>query len=200
MRRARESGSRRVLAAWLCVVAASACASAPSRFYTLRSTAVAGGDELRDVSVLVGPVTVPASVDRPELVVQASPNRVVLEEFDRWAGPLDESIARTVAGDLAALLGTSRVAAGPLANFAPAYRVTIDVQRFDSVPGVAAVVEAVWVVHEMAGGGRTRTGQTTAREAVAGAELEALVAAHSRALAVLSSDVAAAIRALSSGR
>jgi uncharacterized lipoprotein YmbA len=55
-------------------------------------------------------------------------NRVELDEFNRWAAPLDESIARVVAGDLAALLGTSHVSAGPLANFDPAYRVTIAVQ------------------------------------------------------------------------
>ena len=67
--------------------------------------------------------------------MQVAPNRVTVDEFNRWAAPLDESIARTVAGDLAVLLGTPRVATGPLANFEPAYRVTIDVQRFDSIPG-----------------------------------------------------------------
>jgi uncharacterized lipoprotein YmbA len=78
---------------------------------------------------MVGPVSVPASVDRSEFVVQVAPNRVEIDEFNRWASPLGESIARTVAGDLAALLGTPDVATAPFANFDPAYRVTIDVQR-----------------------------------------------------------------------
>ena len=63
------------------------------------------------------------------------PNRVDVDEFNRWAAPLNDSIARVVAGDLAVLLGTPRVATAPLANFNPAYRVTIDVQRFESVHG-----------------------------------------------------------------
>ena len=68
------------------------------------------------------------------------------------AGPRrsDESIARAVAGDLAVLLGTPRVATAPLANFDPTYRVTIDVQRFESTPGQAVLVDAVWVVRRTA--------------------------------------------------
>jgi hypothetical protein len=38
-----------------------------------------------------------------------------------------------------------------LANFKPAYRVTIDVQRFESVQGETVVVEAVWAIGCMRG-------------------------------------------------
>src|SRR5262249_27228266 len=144
--------------------------------------------------VSVGPITVPASVDRPQFVVQVAPNRVAFDEFNRWAAPLDESIARTVAGDLAVLLGTPRVATAPLANFDPAYRVTIAVQRFDSIPGDAVLIEAVWTIRDVTDGA-TRSGRTAAREAVQGEGFEELAAAHSRALAKLSGDIAAGIRA-----
>ena len=81
-----------------------------------------------------------------------------------------------------------------MANFVPAYRVTIDIQRFDSVPSQAALVEAVWTVHSTAGG-ETRSGRTVAREAVQGDGFDVLAAAHSRALAKMSGDIAGAIRA-----
>ena len=87
---------------------------------------------------MVGPVSIPAAVDQPQFVVQVAPNRVDVDEFNRWAAPLNDSIARAVAGDLVVLLGTPDVATAPLANFNPAYRVTIDVQRFESVQGQAA--------------------------------------------------------------
>ncbi len=115
-------------------------------------------------------------------MVQVAPNRVDVDEFNRWAAPLNDSIARAVAGDLAVLLGTPDVATAPLANFNPAYRVTIDVQRFDSMRGEAALVDAVWAVRKTAGG-QTRSGRTVAREAVQGDSFDALAAAHSRALA-----------------
>jgi uncharacterized lipoprotein YmbA len=174
-------------------VAAAGCASAPSRFYTLNSTATASGQPAANYSVALGPVTVPATVDHPQFTVQVEPNRVELEEFNRWAEPLNQNIASVVAGDLAAQLGTSQVAAGPLANFQPDYSVNIRIQRFDSVPGQSALVEALWVVHKSAGGA-SLSGHTIASEPVTNSSFDALAAAHSRALAKVSADIAGVIR------
>jgi hypothetical protein len=174
--------------------AAAACrASAPSRFYTLDSLAAADGAPPASYTVAVGPVSIPASVDRAQFVVQVAPNRVEIDEFNRWVAPLDDSVARAVAGNLVTLLGTPDVAATPLANFAPTYRVTIAVQRFDSMPGDAVLVDAMWTVRAAADGA-TRSGRTVAREPVQGASYDGLAAAHSRALATVSGDIAAAIR------
>ena len=138
-------------------------------------------------------MSIPASVDRPEFVVQVAPNRVELDEFNRWAAPLDDGIARAVAGDLAVLLGTPDVAVAPLANFDPAYRVTINVQRFESIAGT------VGAGRRGVGGApdrrrrRARAAPPRARPCP-GKSYDALAAAHSRALAQLSADIAAAIR------
>ena len=180
-------------------VAVAGCASAPSRFYTLNSTATGTGAPTVNDAVLVGPVTIPASVDRPQFTVQVAPNRVAIDEFNRWAAPLNESIARVVTGDLVVLLGTPRVATAPLANFDATFRVTIDLQRFESVRGAAgtngaAVVEAVWVVRRVTGG-TVHSGRTVARESVPGEGFDALAAAHSRAFAKVSADIADTIRA-----
>jgi uncharacterized protein len=125
-------------------------------------------------------------------VVQVAPNRVEVEEFNRWDAPLGDSIGRAVAGDLRVLLANPNVATAPLANFNSAYMVTINVQRFESVKGETALVDAIWVVHSAAG---TRSGRTIARVAPQGEDFEALAVAHSRAIAKLSGDIAAAIRA-----
>jgi len=178
----------------LVAAAVSGCGTTASRFYTLDVTAVSDGAAPVSYPIMVGPVSVPAAVDRPQFVVQAAPNRVDVDEFNRWAAPLNDAVAQVVAGDLVKLLGTPNVAAAPMANFDPAYRATIDVQRFDSVPGQAALLEAVWTVRRTAGG-ETRSGRTVAREAVQGDGFDALAAAHSRALAKMSGDIATAIRA-----
>jgi len=174
-------------------VALVSCGTAQSRFYTLESTAAPAGAG-SSISVIVGPVTVPASVDRPEMVVQVAENRVDVDEFNRWDAPLDDSIARAVAGDLAAQLGSSQVTAAPLANFNPDYRVTINVERFESIPGKSATVEAVWTVRGSATG-TVRTGTTVASEPLTSNSYQALAAGHSRALARVSSDIANTIAA-----
>ena len=62
-------------------------------------------------------------------------------------------------------------------------------------PGEAAIVDAVWTVRR-AKDGKTELGRTTAREIVQEKSYDALAAAHSRALARLSQDIANAVRAL----
>ncbi len=189
-----------LLSVGFAVAAAAGCGtSAPTKYYTLASTATAADAPPVHLGVMVGPVSIPESVDRPNFVVQIAPNRVEVDEFNRWVAPLGDGIARTVTADLATLLQTPDVATAPFANFDPVYRVTIDVQRFESVQGDAALVDAVWSVRKVAGG-ETRSGRTVAREALQGESYEAIAAAHSRALAKLSADIATAIRTAADAR
>jgi uncharacterized lipoprotein YmbA len=179
----------------LAAAAIAACSStAPARFYSLASTATPLGGAASNASVMVGPVSVPASVDRPEMVVQVAQNQVDVDEFNRWDAPLDDSIARAIAGDLATQLGSPNVTTAPMANFAADYRVIINVQRFESAPGKSALVDAVWTVRSSATGA-VRSGRSVAHETPDGTGYAALAAAHSRALAVVSADIAAAIEA-----
>jgi len=179
----------------LAVLAASCGSTPPSRFYTLSAS---GGTAKNssDVSVAVGPVSIPAVVDRPQIVVSVGANRVRLEEFDRWALPLQNNIARVIAENLTAQLGTPRVTLFvELTSPGAEYRAIVDVQRFDSMPGEAATFEAVWIVRRMEDG-KTERGRTAVREAVQTQDYEALAAGHSRAVARLSVDIANAVRAL----
>ncbi len=179
----------------LSVVALAACATTPpSRFYTL-SGAAAPAAPTSTLSIVVGPVTVPAVVDRPEIVVTVSQNEVWLDEFNRWAGPLGEAIAVATAEDLAAALGTLRATSAVQSAAEADYRVAIEVQRFESAPGSYALLDAVFTLRRTADG-RTATGRTTAREAPADKSYDALAAAHSRAVARLAKDIADATRAL----
>ena len=76
----------------LLAAAASGCGTtAPSQFYTLDPTALSDGAAPVSYPIMVGPVSVPAAVDRPEFVVQAAPNRVEVDEFNRWAAPLNDA-------------------------------------------------------------------------------------------------------------
>ncbi len=174
-------------------VLAAGCASAPSKFYTLNSTAKSDGKAGTNCAIVVGPVSIPAEVDRPQFTVQVAPNRLAIDEFNRWAEPLNSNIARVVASDLSVLLGTPHVVAAPLANFDPAYRVAIEVQRFESLPGKSVRIEAVWVVRKSAGGVPV-SGRTAVIEPVNVEGFEALAAAHSRGLVKVSGDIAVAIR------
>jgi uncharacterized protein len=169
------------------------CASAPSKFYTLNATAKGDGQSSANLAIFVGPVSLPAAVDRPQFTVQLAPNRVAVDEFNRWAEPLKENVARVVAADLATLLGTPRVTSVLMVNFNPDFRVAVDVQKFISEPGKVAQLDALWVISKTGGG--TISGHTSAVERLTDNNYDAIAAAHSRALEKLSTDIAAAIRA-----
>ena len=176
-------------------LAAGCAASPPSRFYVLKAAKTVSAAPVR-VSVAVGPVSVPAQVDRPQIVVITGANQVRPDEFNRWAAPLQNNISLVVAENLAALLGTPHVTVlGANAD----YRAAIEVQTFESALGQAAILDALWTVRR-SNDGKTEIGRTTVREALSENSYDAVAAAHSAALASVSRDIAEAVRRLELSR
>jgi len=176
------------------------CASAPSsQFYTLSATTQPAAQAAK-LSIAVGPVSIPASVDRPQMVISTGANQVQLDEFNRWAAPLQNDISRVVAENLVKMLGTPSVTLFPQTASAKAeYRVSIEVQSFVSTLGEAATLDAVWTVRRTKDDA-TQSGRSTVREqadaVAADKSHDALAAAHSRAIARMSQDIADAVRTM----
>ena len=183
-------------------IALAGCASAPAEFfYTLSATVpeerTAAPNAAWNAGIVVDAATIPEAVDRPQLVVSAGENRVVILEQQRWAEPLKTQIARTVAVNLARLLGTAMVSVHPqAADGDAAYRVTLDLQRVDARRGEVVMLEVLWTVRGPSGT-ELRSGRSTLREVVPTDGYDALVNAWSRAIAALSGDIAAALRSAS---
>jgi uncharacterized lipoprotein YmbA len=182
----------------LCALAAVAvgCASTPPAHFYVLSASVAPVPTSTRIAVAVGPVSVPAVVDRPEIVISTGANEVQLDEFNRWAAPLRDNLARVIAENLVAILGTPRVTLFPQMPSADSdYRVAVEVQRFQSTLGNSATLDAVWIVRR-AKDGKAQTGRTNVHETVRDDSYNALAAAHSQAVAHVSQNIADAILAL----
>jgi len=181
---------------WTLGALIAGCVSSPeSRYFTLNAT-MNHAVESSSLSVVVGPVSVPAAVDRPQIVVSTGPNQVRVDDYNRWASPLQSNISRVVADNLGSILGTPRVTVFPQASSATAdYQAAVEVQSFGSALGEAATLDAVWTVRRIKDG-KLRVGRTTVREPASERGYDALAAAHSRAAARLSQDIAGAVRAL----
>jgi uncharacterized lipoprotein YmbA len=179
----------------LAIVLLSGCGSSPvTRFYTLSPAAPPAPAQARGpMTVAIGAVSLPDGVDRPQIVLRGAGNQVTFSDFERWVGSLKDEIALAVAGGLKQALGGASVFAGPLSAGVKAdINVLLHVQRFDSVLGDSVTVEVAWQV--VPAKGAAKAGQSTVREPAGGPGYDALVAAHSRALAAVSRDIAAAIR------
>lgn len=183
----------------LALAALAGCGtSPPSRFYALQATAPAASTS-STLLIAVGPITVPAVVDRPEIVVKAGPNEVRIDDFNRWASPLQDNLTRAFADNLSHLLGTPRVIRFPQPiAVEPDYRVVVEVRSFDSAPGESAGLDAIWTVRRTKDG-KTLTGRSTVIETVNDKGYDAVAAAHSRAIARASRDIADAVLTLQRG-
>ncbi|SEA69874.1 PqiC family protein [Paraburkholderia sartisoli] len=183
------------------VLALAGCASPVSRFYTLNgndtgtgapaSTRPAGSSSML---IEVPPVDVPPQVAKYQFVVQTGPTQVQVLEQERWASLPGDEIRRALSSDLTARLGAIDVYGTPYPDGAPVYRVSVNVQRFESWPGSHALIDAVWSVRAV----RTQavlTCRSVVSEPVA-AGYDALAEGHRRAVQEISTEIAAGVQAL----
>lgn len=137
------------------VLVLAACSSPRAAFYTLSPDAtLERGAADASVRVTVGPVTVPDLVDKPQIVTRRAQNEVIVNEYARWGEPLKENIARTLAADLSRLLGVDNVTVYPYGADVKAYQVRVDVMRFESIPGDAVTLDAIWTIRAPDGASR----------------------------------------------
>ncbi|HTP27475.1 MAG TPA: PqiC family protein [Anaeromyxobacteraceae bacterium] len=189
-------------ALWVLVATQGACASSwPSRYYQLHSAVrLALRDEATRPGALVvgiGPVRVPDYLDRPEIVT-VSGSRIDVAEFDRWAGSVENNIARVLVEDLTGLLPTERffVTHWRLRPPSPSCRIEVLVEHFEGPLQGPVLLRAQWFVH--AADGRLLLGRSSSiSEEVTGGDYGALVEAMSRALEGLSQAIAKDITSLS---
>jgi uncharacterized protein len=173
---------------------AAACSTAPEPRYFVLDALGEPGPAAAGVSVLVGPVAIPDVVDRPQFVLSSHANEVVVDDQHRWASPLQDGIAEIVSSDLAAQLGGARVTTSQAVAGRLDYRVSVAISGFRSTLGEGTLLEASWSVRRA--DGAMRDGRSELRERAQGGDYAALAAAHSRAIARMSAQIAEAIRAL----
>lgn len=187
----------------LCTAIMVGCGSPPKeRFYVLGSAdRMQVNVETATYSVDVDRINLPESVDRPQIVLHTGPNQVELSELNRWAEPLKKAIPRFISSQLAQQLGTSRVYTYPQHALPAAdYRISIDVLRLEASPKQLEVtLESLWSVHQGIPSD-IKSGHSLIREPSSAGDYDALVVAHERALARLSSDIAESVKAMEQAR
>jgi uncharacterized lipoprotein YmbA len=186
------------LATVLAAAVLAACGSSPkANFYTLSSAVPPQQVPMATAPyrIAIGAVTVPDVIDRPQIVTRTGANQVTIDEFARWAEPLQGEIPRVIAANLSREVPGALVFTYPQsASMDADCRLLIEVQRFDSAPGDSATLEVLWTLRPAKGA--SSSGRSVAREAAGGPGYDHLVAAHGRALAAVSRDIAAAVQAV----
>lgn len=176
-----------------------------SRFYTLAPRASRAVSVSEGVAVLVrvGPVTIPTYLDRQQIVTRSGGNEILLAEYDRWGGALDDEITRLLVSGLTERLSSKGFAFMPwrsvsMADAPLTYRIPVSIERFDGVPGETVVLNASWgVIRKLDGQESTLiTRESVITEPVAGKDYASLVAAMGKAADRLAAEMGASLAAL----
>jgi uncharacterized lipoprotein YmbA len=186
------------LATMAALLALAACASAPTQYHTLVPPAAANTAAApAGFAIEVLPVSVPAQVDQPQLVLRQGASDVVMLDSQRWLAPLGDEVRGALAADLSSLLGTHDVNGLPQPKGSNVVRIKLDVRRFDSELGGTATLEAAWTVRKV--GSEAVTACASSVSEPAGSGYGELVQAHQRALARVAGSIAQAARAVARG-
>jgi uncharacterized lipoprotein YmbA len=164
-----------------------------SRYFTLpAASAPAGGGAAVPVLGL-GPVTLPPYLDRNEVATRVSPEQVTYSGTDRWAGPLDDLVARALAEDLRARLPAVAVVRWPWpVQPGPDVAVAVDFLRLEADAGGGATLQARWTVTVR--GSAPVPGESRIHEPSPAGDASAAAAALGRAVDGLAGELARAAR------
>jgi hypothetical protein len=138
-------------------------------------------------------VHIPAELDRPEVVTQISPNRLKIDDSNRWSAPLAQMMRRALAQDLAARLPAGSFVF-PDAPAPPGTR-TLVVTVLDSQADANGTlsVQVAWTLLSGQPASATLSQQAVLHAQFAGHDADAQAAALSRILGELSDRIAASL-------
>ncbi|GAB2898942.1 PqiC family protein [Paralcaligenes sp. KSB-10] len=126
------------------------CATPASRYYTLlpearQAPAARSNSAPASYAISVQPVSVPAQVDRPQIVLGSKGSAEVTPlNNSLWAAPLSDEIRNALANDLSQRLGVIDIPARTVPKTLALWKIDFSVQRFDSIYQQGVVLDATW--------------------------------------------------------
>jgi uncharacterized lipoprotein YmbA len=147
--------------------------------------------DLHAIKIGIGPVEIPDSLKRSQIVTRQSGNEYNFSEFNRWVGTLEEDLSLVVGNNVGALLKNESVATFPwMTYFKPDYRIIIYVNRLDGSLDSVAVLEAKWSIVDAEGKELFSSGKSAYEQPLENPTYTSLVFAESQLISNLSQDIA----------
>jgi len=179
----------------------TACGTtAPTRFYLMNPMTEAGQAPMSEgkngISIALTSVELPEHLSRPQMVTRQNGYLVRVDEFNRWAEPLEVQVSEILAENLSMLLGTEGVLITK--RYKPTefdFHLFIKILRFDGWPGKEATLVCRWNLGTADEPADVHTERFSATRPVEGSDYPDLVAALSLVLADLSREIAQRIAA-----
>ncbi len=116
----------------LAVVALAGCRSDPIQFHTLTPAQPGAASSIAGSEIQIESISVPPQVDRPQIVIRQGNSGLAILETHWWGATLVDELRSALVDQL----GRARAR--------QSLSLRVDVQRFDSIPGEYALMDARW--------------------------------------------------------
>jgi len=173
------------------------CSSSPqAKFYTFNTIphSATVTEDSAMVAIKIGPVTIPDTLDQPQIVTRTGSNTLNLSEFHRWGGDLRDDLERVLGGNIAILLPTNRMTLSQEITLMPIdFQIIVNIRELGGELGGAVTLNADWLIKPY-DDQPIVAGKSVLQETVLSADYHEFVAAQNRLLAMFSREIADAIK------
>ncbi len=171
--------------------------STKSNFYQLHTPQTEqkqGTSHLRHTVIGIGEVSLPAYLDKPQVVTRITQGRLQINETERWAGELDKNIQSVVSDNLSALLPQYTFMNAPWDEpVQDRYRIYITIDRFDGDNNGVVTLKGRWSLVDREEN-KLITGEVIDFTQKGEVGMDGLVTTQSRVLQAMSKQIAQKIR------
>jgi len=180
----------------------------PDRTHFFVLTPLPGGSTGADVTMPtqgtvygLGPIRLPAYIERMEIATRTSAAEITYSQNDYWAESLSTNMTSVLMHNLETLLGTERVVLYPWAvDVGVDYQIQIAFLRFEGDAAGEVQLTARWSVTDAHDGRQLLAREAALARLAKAGDTTARVAALSAALGSLSEEIAGALRTLPAPR
>lgn len=189
-----------ILLAGLCIMLAGCGkASPPASYYILTSSSQRTSDiqPIADISVGIGPVSIPGYLDRSQIVTTTGQNSIAIHEYERWGNSFKTQVEETLAENISILLQTPQVTVFPWERaMRPKYQIFLTIRKFEGKTTSHVTLDAIWQITNVSTDKSLLTRRFMQSFPVAGNSMSAYVQTQSNALDALSKEIVKGLEAV----
>lgn len=176
---------------------AACAATPPTQFYVLEaqnSPSVSSSTMEKKPLIGIGPLSLPALVDRQQIVTRQENNAIDFAEFHQWASPLQDNVLAVLSKNIAIQQPDSIIREYPWGAYGQVdYRVIIDISRFDAKLGKSVNLDASWSIMNEKNHTIISNGQTKIQQPLNDASYQTAVTAFNKLLNDFSQQLSVAL-------
>lgn len=187
-----------LIASFVLIVSIYGCGTSASNFFILtpdNDYKPTNTSAESHISIGIGDVELPDYLRKPQIATYSKNNEITFDEYNRWAEPLDENIARILIENLSAMIPTDNIYLFMWPKEDPnIFQISISIDRFGLLSDSTVVLNTRWSISGSNKKSLLLTEKSEYQEKVVSLDYGHISSIMSNLIAKLSEDVASEVK------